>query len=78
MKMYFQYRWEKDKNLANSTREDKELLEQLPISVQHDIYLDFLFKSLMFVYKTALAYDVGSISYEQTTLLLKMRIKISD
>ena len=44
---YFQYRWKHDRQLAISQRPDIELLEQLPKTVQTDIYMEFLFKKYL-------------------------------
>jgi hypothetical protein len=48
---FFDYKWMQDKNLAFSTKEDIDLLEQLPESVQVKIYSDFLFHRFLYKYK---------------------------
>ena len=41
---YFEHRWEFDKNAAIDDPHELELLQQLPIWVQDDIYTDFLWR----------------------------------
>jgi len=54
LEAYFQYRWKHDVNQAIKSRDEVELLEQLPKNVQHDIYRKFLFTSLVKVYACAI------------------------
>ena len=51
MEAFFAYRWQKDKNIAISTAEDQELLEQLPKLIQKQIYTEFLFKDFVRAFK---------------------------
>lgn len=48
---YFEYRWKHYKNVAISTKEDEELLEQLPMVVRTEIYTNYLYKDFMRTYK---------------------------
>ena len=50
-KAYFGYRWSSDRNLAVSTQQDQDLLEQLPRRVIISIYFRFLFKQFVDTYK---------------------------
>lgn len=44
---YFAYRWSNDKNIAISTKEDEDLLDQVPDFVQREIYSDYLFREFL-------------------------------
>ena len=47
IEMYFDYRWNHDRNLAVSTEEDYDMFKELPIEVKLRIYTDFLFNSFI-------------------------------
>lgn len=48
---YFNFRWANDHNIAVSTKQDEELIAQLPSKVQVNIYSDFLFRVFLFKFK---------------------------
>lgn len=68
---YFQYRWEKNRNHAICTQSDEDLLDQLPKSVQIQIYTEYLFKDFAQLYD-----DILLIS-EKSTRNRKNKYKLS-
>ena len=58
---YFKYRWGKDRNLAVSTDEDKELLDQLPKRLRVQLYTKYLFEDFMEHYKQI--FEIETVTY---------------
>ena len=56
IEIYFDYRWNNDRNLAVSTEEDYDLFKELPIEVKLRIYTDFLFNSFIKTFKKFLQF----------------------
>lgn len=48
---YFQYYWKNNKNYAIADEEDQALLAELPVSIQSNIYKDFLFQDFLELFK---------------------------
>ena len=48
---YFEYQWENDKNIAVEEDADLALLSELPVSIQSNIYKDFLFEDFLALFK---------------------------
>ena len=49
---YFDYYWRNDKNYATSGKSDQRFMSELPKNVRRDIYVDFLFKDFLYLFKT--------------------------
>ena len=58
---YFKYRWSHDRNLAVSTDQDKDLLDQLPKRLQIKLYTKYLFEDFMELYKQI--FEIKTVIY---------------
>ena len=48
---YFEYFWKNDKNYAIASEEDQNIMRELPIEIQANIYKDFLFQDFLHLFK---------------------------
>jgi len=52
---FFEYYWANNKFSALSNNEDRRFLSELPNSLQKQIFMDFMFKDFLYVFRTHFA-----------------------
>ena len=49
--VYFEYYWQNDKNYAIQSEEDRRFMNELPNNIRTDIYKEFLFADLLYMFQ---------------------------
>ena len=57
---YFQYFWKNNKNSAIQSEDDLALMSELPVSIQSNIYKDFLFQDFLELFKVHFVFEKPS------------------
>lgn len=55
---YFLHRWRNYKNMAFQSREDKEMLEQLPMNIAQNIFMVFLYETFIITFYRAFSIKI--------------------